>query len=29
VIAELPPAVAEIIGAERLYARQAGYTESA
>jgi nicotinate-nucleotide adenylyltransferase len=29
VAAELPPAVAEIVGAERLYARQAGYTESA
>jgi nicotinate-nucleotide adenylyltransferase len=29
VTAELPPVVAEIIGAERLYARQAGYTESA
>lgn len=26
---ELPPAVADIVGAERLYARQAGYTESA
>ena len=26
---ELPPAVAEIVGAERLYARPAGYTESA
>jgi nicotinic acid mononucleotide adenylyltransferase len=26
---ELPPAVAEIVGAERLYAGHAGYTESA
>jgi nicotinate-nucleotide adenylyltransferase len=26
---ELPPAVAEIVRAERLYAREAGYTESA
>jgi nicotinate-nucleotide adenylyltransferase len=26
---ELPPAVAEIVGAEQLYARRAGYTESA
>jgi len=26
---ELPPAVAEIVGAERVYARPAGYTESA
>ncbi len=26
---ELPPAVAEIVGAERLYAHHAGYTESA
>ena len=29
VAGELPPAVADLVGAERLYARRAGYTESA
>ena len=29
VAGELPPAVADIVGGERLYARRAGYTESA